>query len=61
MMMMMMVLSVVCLCPVLSYHLSEDTPPLLIVSGNHTESIPYHLRGIDRGQIEVMERDEEAF
>ncbi len=31
------------------------------VSGIHTESILYHLRGIDRGQVEVMERDEEAF
>lgn len=31
------------------------------VSGIHTESIPYHLRGINRGQVEVMEWDEEAF
>lgn len=31
------------------------------VSGIHTESIPYHLRGTDWGQVEVMEWDEEAF
>lgn len=31
------------------------------VSRIHTESIQYHLRGIDRGQVEVMEWDEEAF